>query len=82
MPSSGLHQLVTTGSQGALHVTYTCLSLLTIDALQGENLIPAGPQGLAFSRTPTEVLAIVYLGNASQPGGFFPNGVNGVIGGH
>ena len=48
-------------------------------ALQAENLIPAGPTSLAFSRTPTEVLAIVYLGNASQPGGFFPNGINGVI---
>ena len=55
--------------------------MLTIAVLQNENLIPAGPDGLAFSRTPTEILAIVYLGNASQPGGFFPNGVNGVIGG-
>ncbi len=48
-------------------------------ASQTENLIPSGAGSLAFARTPTEVLAIVYLGSASQPGGFFPNGVNGVI---
>jgi hypothetical protein len=46
---------------------------------QTENLIPSGAGSLAFARTPTEVLAIVYLGNASQPAGFFPNDVNGVI---
>ncbi|DBA96916.1 hypothetical protein WJX82_002687 [Trebouxia sp. C0006] len=44
-----------------------------------ENLIPSGAGSLAFARTPTEVLAIVYLGSASQPGGFFPDGVNGVV---
>ena len=44
-----------------------------------ETLVPTGAYNIAFSRTPAEVLAIVYLGSASTPGGFFPAGVNGVI---
>ncbi len=44
-----------------------------------ETLVPTGPYNFAFSRTPAEVLAIVYLGSASTPGGFFPVGVNGAI---
>lgn len=44
-----------------------------------ETLVPTGPYNIAFSRTPAEVLAIVYLGSASTPGGFFPAGVNGAI---
>ena len=40
------------------------------------NLVPANANSIAFSRTPTEVLDVVYLGSASMPGGFFPNGVN------
>lgn len=35
--------------------------------------------GLAFSRTTTEVLRIVYLNGNAQPTGFFPNGLNGTI---
>jgi hypothetical protein len=42
-------------------------------------LVPADGNSIAYSRTPAQVLAIVYLGSASQPGGFFPNGVNGKI---
>ena len=34
---------------------------------------------IAFSRTPQQVLNIVYLGAAATMGGFFPNGVNGNI---
>ncbi|BDA42306.1 Desiccation-related protein PCC13-62 [Coccomyxa sp. Obi] len=41
------------------------------------NLVPQDGTGLAFSRTPPEVLAIVYGGNATQPGGFYPDGMNG-----
>ena len=40
------------------------------------NLVPANSNSIVFSRTPTQVLDIVYLGSASMPGGFFPNGVN------
>ena len=66
-----------TDHQLADHAFPKALSLFF--ASQTENLIPSGAGSLAFARTPTEVLAIVYLGNASQPGGFFPDGVNGVI---
>ncbi|KAK9901674.1 hypothetical protein WJX75_007910 [Coccomyxa subellipsoidea] len=41
------------------------------------NLVPQDGQGLAFSRTPYEVLAIVYGGNATTPGTFYPQGMNG-----
>lgn len=44
-----------------------------------ETIVPSGAYNIAFSRTAPEVLAIVYLGSASKPGGFFPNGVNGAI---
>ena len=50
---------------------------LTTDGV--ETIVPSGAYNIAFSRTPAEVLAIVYLGSASTPGGFFPNGVNGAI---
>ena len=44
-----------------------------------QTIVPSGGYNIAFSRTTTEVLAIVYLGSASTPGGFFPNGFNGSI---
>lgn len=44
------------------------------------NLVPTDASGLAFSRTPGQVLNIVYLTpNASTKGGFYPRGVNGVL---
>lgn len=44
------------------------------------NLVPTDANGLAYSRTPGRVLNIVYLNpGAVTSGGFFPNGVNGVI---
>ncbi|MDQ3418702.1 MAG: ferritin-like domain-containing protein [Acidobacteriota bacterium] len=45
------------------------------------NLVPADEFGRAFSRTPQQVLNIVYLTPQQNMnrGGFFPNGVNGAI---
>ncbi len=44
------------------------------------NIAPLDDNGLAFSRTPGDVLNIVYLTKESVTmGGFFPTGVNGAI---
>ena len=44
------------------------------------NLIPTDDNSIAFSRSPGQVLNIVYLNpKAVSSGGFFPNGVNGDI---
>lgn len=44
------------------------------------NIVPVDANGLAFSRTAGQVLNIVYLNRAAVgSGGFFPNGVNGLI---
>jgi hypothetical protein len=45
----------------------------------GANIVPTDMNGLAFSRSTSEVLNIVYLGGASGGFGFFPNRVNGLI---
>lgn len=45
----------------------------------GANIVPTDMNGLAFSRSTSEVLNIVYLGGASGNFGFFPNRVNGLI---
>lgn len=44
------------------------------------NIVPDDDNGIAFARTPGQVLNIVYLnpGQASQ-GGFYPDGVNGSV---
>ena len=43
------------------------------------NFVPSDDRGIAFTRTPQQVLQIVYLTPESgvSSGGFFPNGVNG-----
>lgn len=43
------------------------------------NLVPTNAQGLAFARTPGQVLDIVYLNTTQSPGGFFPAGLNGTL---
>lgn len=44
------------------------------------NIVPSDANGLAFSRSPGQVLNIVYLNNmAVTSGGFFPAGVNGEL---
>lgn len=41
------------------------------------NIVPTDANGLAFSRTPEQVLQVVYLGDSPSAASFFPNGVNG-----
>ena len=43
------------------------------------NLTPVDPLGIAFQRTPAQVLSIVYLNPGAQPNGFFPKGLNGTL---
>ena len=49
--------------------------------LHGEaNIVPADGNGLAFGRTPGQVLNIVYLTpKVANSGGFYPHGVNGQL---
>ena len=44
------------------------------------NIVPTDATGIVFGRTPNQVLNILYLTNkAATSGGFFPNGVNGIV---
>jgi hypothetical protein len=43
------------------------------------NIVPTDVNGLAYSRTPAQVLQIVYLGGAPNNFGFFPAMLNGTI---
>ena len=44
------------------------------------NIVPLDANGIAYSRSPGDVLNIVYLNSgAVSRGGFFPNGVNGSL---
>jgi hypothetical protein len=45
------------------------------------NFVPSNPDGIAFRRTPQEVLRIVYLTDKSgvSSGGFYPKGMNGSL---
>ncbi|HZS19194.1 MAG TPA: ferritin-like domain-containing protein [Candidatus Udaeobacter sp.] len=45
------------------------------------NIVPSSADGIAFSRTPQQVLRIVYLADNAgvSSGGLFPNGMNGTI---
>ncbi|MFB9924121.1 ferritin-like domain-containing protein [Amycolatopsis halotolerans] len=51
-----------------------------IDSHGRANIVPADSNGIAFSRSPGQVLNIVYLTpKAATSGGFFPKGVNGEV---
>ncbi|PBB16285.1 ferritin-like domain-containing protein [Mesorhizobium sp. WSM4313] len=45
------------------------------------NFVPSTPDAIAFTRTPQEVLRIVYLTDQAgvSKGGFYPNGMNGTL---
>jgi hypothetical protein len=45
------------------------------------NFVPSDDRGIVFSRTPQQVLQIVYVTPETgiTSGGFFPNGVNGAV---
>lgn len=45
------------------------------------NIVPSTPDAIAFTRTPQEVLRIVYLTDQTgvSKGGFYPNGMNGTL---
>ncbi len=44
------------------------------------NIVPTNGNSIAYSRTPGQVLNVVYLNPKSvSKGGFFPNGVNGAV---
>ncbi|MER8830385.1 ferritin-like domain-containing protein [Mesorhizobium sp. M0938] len=45
------------------------------------NIVPSTPDAIAFTRTPQEVLRIVYLTDQAgvSKGGFYPNGMNGML---
>lgn len=49
------------------------------DGSGNANVVPVDANGLAFARTTDAVLNIVYLNPDGNPGGFFPNGLNGGI---
>jgi hypothetical protein len=50
-------------------------------AVSGSTIVPADSNSIAFDRTTSEVLHIVYAAGAGavSKGGFFPNGMNGTI---
>ena len=53
---------------------------IAADATGASNVAPLDANGIAFSRTPDDVLNIVYLNpGAVGGGGFFPAGVNGSL---
>ncbi|TIT17949.1 MAG: ferritin-like domain-containing protein, partial [Mesorhizobium sp.] len=45
------------------------------------NIVPSTPDAIAFTRTPQEVLRIVYLTDKDgvSKGGFYPEGMNGTL---
>jgi hypothetical protein len=53
---------------------------ITMNGGKDANIVPANRFSVAYSRTPGEVLNVVYLTpKAATRGGFFPKGVNGAV---
>lgn len=50
-----------------------------LDGSGNANLVPTDANSIAFSRSPRQVLNIVYLAVNATKGGFYPNGLNGVL---
>lgn len=50
-----------------------------IGTAQNVNIVPTDANALVFSRTPQQVLNIVYLGQQASAASFFPNRLNGTI---
>lgn len=51
-----------------------------VDGSGNANIVPTDSNGIAFARTTSQVLHVVYASAAAaSSGGFFPNGVNGNI---
>ncbi|MDB6071392.1 MAG: hypothetical protein JWL81_2563 [Verrucomicrobiales bacterium] len=80
-----LYQLGTTTRNAALAISNVRDSVDGADdrdqgVLRGRfaNLVPTDSNGLAFSRSTSQVLSIVYAGGTTS-GGFFPSGLNGTI---
>jgi hypothetical protein len=67
--------------QGISPVSQTPINLsATQAAVTTSNIVPLDANGVAFSRSASQVLNIVYLNKgAASAGGFYPNGMNGNI---
>jgi hypothetical protein len=59
-------------ANGQLYVPYVTNDYASV-------LVPTDANSLAYARTPTQVLNIVYGGSETKPGAFFPTGVTGNI---
>ena len=59
--------------------TYTAINDHGVLSYGNATVVDADSNALVYTRAPAQVLNVVYLGQSSTGGGFFPNGVNGNI---